>query len=124
MLYPLQKFAVYRGCWNLALLSIFGILVKDLMDGGVRFMLEDGMILAAFCQVHVINTLVRRGASIGANVTVVCGMELGEYSMVGAGAVVTKDVPAHALVFGNPGRIVGFVSIKGRLVREYRKRTR
>jgi carbonic anhydrase/acetyltransferase-like protein (isoleucine patch superfamily) len=45
---------------------------------------------------------------------VVCGVELGEYCMIGAGAVVTKDVPPHALVFGNPARIVGFVSIMGR----------
>lgn len=54
-------------------------------------------------------TLVKRGASIGANATVICGNTIGEYSMVGAGAVVTKDVPDHALVVGNPARIVGFV---------------
>ena len=66
----------------------------------------------------VVNTLVRRGASIGANVTVICGVELGSYCMVGAGAVVTKDVPPHALVLGNPARIVGFVSVMGRPVQE------
>ena len=67
---------------------------------------------------HVVPTMVRRGASVGANVTVVCGVELGEYSMVGAGAVVTKDVPPHALVLGNPARVAGFVSRMGRLVVE------
>jgi acetyltransferase-like isoleucine patch superfamily enzyme len=67
---------------------------------------------------HVVPTLVKHGASIGANVTVVCGATLGEYCMIGAGAVVTKDVPPHALVLGNPGRIVGFVSRMGRIVEE------
>jgi UDP-2-acetamido-3-amino-2,3-dideoxy-glucuronate N-acetyltransferase len=54
-------------------------------------------------------TLVKRGASIGANATVVCGVTLGEYSFVGAGSVVTKDVPAYALVHGNPARLRGWV---------------
>ena len=67
---------------------------------------------------HVVKTNVERGASVGANVTVVCGVTLGTYCMVGAGAVVTKDVPPHALVLGNPARIAGFVSVMGRLVEE------
>jgi UDP-2-acetamido-3-amino-2,3-dideoxy-glucuronate N-acetyltransferase len=54
-------------------------------------------------------TLVKRGASIGANATIVCGTTLGEYSFVGAGGVVTKDVPAHAMVYGNPARVHGWV---------------
>jgi UDP-2-acetamido-3-amino-2,3-dideoxy-glucuronate N-acetyltransferase len=54
-------------------------------------------------------TLVGRGASLGANCTVVCGHNVGRYAFVGAGAVITRDVPAHALVVGNPGRIVGWV---------------
>jgi UDP-2-acetamido-3-amino-2,3-dideoxy-glucuronate N-acetyltransferase len=54
-------------------------------------------------------TRVSRGASLGANATIVCGVQLGEYCMVGAGAVVTKDVAAHALVLGTPARAVGFV---------------
>lgn len=58
-------------------------------------------------------TLVRRGASVGANATIVCGNTLGEYSMVAAGAVVTKDVPAFALVAGVPARRVGWVSRTG-----------
>ena len=54
-------------------------------------------------------TLVKRGASIGANATVVCGATLGEYCFVGAGAVVTKDVPPHALVVGVPATIAGWM---------------
>jgi UDP-2-acetamido-3-amino-2,3-dideoxy-glucuronate N-acetyltransferase len=53
-------------------------------------------------------TLVKRGASIGANATIVCGNTLGEYSFVGAGSVVTKDVPPYAIVYGNPARIRGY----------------
>jgi acetyltransferase-like isoleucine patch superfamily enzyme len=56
--------------------------------------------------------VVGRGASIGANSTVIGGVKIGEYALVGAGSVVTKDVPAHALVYGNPARVKGFVCRK------------
>jgi UDP-2-acetamido-3-amino-2,3-dideoxy-glucuronate N-acetyltransferase len=58
-------------------------------------------------------TIVRKGASIGANATVVCGNEIGEYAMIGAGAVITKEVSAYALVYGNPARQNGWVSEYG-----------
>lgn len=58
-------------------------------------------------------TLVRRGATIGANATIVCGNTLGAYCMVAAGAVVTRDVPDHALVAGMPARRIGWVSRTG-----------
>lgn len=60
-----------------------------------------------------LQTLVKRGASIGANATIVCGNEIGEFAFIGAGAVVTKSVPAYALVVGNPGRLVGWMSEYG-----------
>lgn len=58
-------------------------------------------------------TIVRRGASIGANATVVCGIEIGQYALIGAGAVVTKSVKDFALVVGNPARQTGWVSENG-----------
>jgi acetyltransferase-like isoleucine patch superfamily enzyme len=63
---------------------------------------------------RVVPTTVRRGASIGANATIVCGVEIGARAMVGAGAVVTADVPPHALVAGNPARVRGWVCACGR----------
>ena len=55
-------------------------------------------------------TIVRKGASIGANATIVCGHDIGEYAFIGAGAVITKEVPAYALVVGNPARQMGWMS--------------
>jgi acetyltransferase-like isoleucine patch superfamily enzyme len=54
-------------------------------------------------------TKICRGASVGANATIICGHKVGEYAMVGAGSVVTKDVPDHGLVVGNPARLIGYV---------------
>ncbi|WP_300598782.1 acyltransferase [Niabella sp.] len=58
-------------------------------------------------------TLVKKGATIGANATIVCGNTIGAYAFIGAGAVVTKDVPAYALVVGNPARQTGWMSEYG-----------
>lgn len=58
-------------------------------------------------------TIVRKGASIGANATIVCGNDIGEYAFIGAGSVVTKEVPAFALVVGNPARQIGWMSEYG-----------
>ena len=58
-------------------------------------------------------TAIGKGATIGANATIVCGVRIGSYSFIGAGAVVTKDIPAHALVYGNPATIHGWVSTTG-----------
>ena len=58
-------------------------------------------------------TVVKKGATIGANATVVCGNTLGEYCLIGAGAVVTKDIPPFALVVGNPAKQTGWVSEYG-----------
>ncbi len=61
-------------------------------------------------------TLVKKSASIGANATIVCGVTIGEYALIGSGTVVTKDVPPYSLVIGNPGRVVGKVDKRGKRV--------
>ena len=58
-------------------------------------------------------TLIKKGASIGANATIICGLTIGKYALIGAGTVVTKDVPNYALLVGNPFRIIGWVSKAG-----------
>jgi UDP-2-acetamido-3-amino-2,3-dideoxy-glucuronate N-acetyltransferase len=59
------------------------------------------------------NTLVKRGCSIGANATIICGITLGEYSFVGAGTLVNKDIPPYAMVVGVPMRTIGWISKNG-----------
>ena len=66
---------------------------------------------------HFVQTIVEDGASIGANATIVCGHRIGRCAMVGAGAVVTKDVPPHALVLGVPAEVRGHVCTCGELLR-------
>ncbi len=63
-------------------------------------------------------TRVRRGASIGANATILCGVTLGEYCLVGAGAMVTRDIPAYRVAYGNPARVHGYVCWCGTLLEE------
>lgn len=63
-------------------------------------------------------TVVKKGATIGANATIVCGVTIGEYAMIGAGAVVTKDVEPYALMVGVPARKVGVVSKEGEILKE------
>lgn len=62
---------------------------------------------------RVVDTFVKKGASIGSNATILCGITIGEKAMIGAGAVVTKDVPPHAVVAGNPARIIKILNNNG-----------
>ncbi|WP_066495542.1 acyltransferase [Abyssisolibacter fermentans] len=66
----------------------------------------------------VVSTKVSKGASIGANATIICGVNIGEYSMIGAGAVVTKDVKPYSIVVGNPAKTIGYVCICGNRLNE------
>lgn len=59
-------------------------------------------------------TLVKKGATIGSNATLLCGLTVGTYALIGAGSVVTRDVPAHAIVVGNPAKVIGFACACGR----------
>tara|TARA_Y100000590_G_scaffold292814_1_gene329699 strand:+ start:16026 stop:16526 length:501 start_codon:yes stop_codon:yes gene_type:complete len=61
-------------------------------------------------------TIVKKSASIGANATIVCGITIGEYALIGAGAVVTKDVPAYSLVVGNPAKVIAKVNKYGKRI--------
>ncbi len=63
---------------------------------------------------EIVPTLVKRGASIGANATILCGVTIGSYAVVGAGAVVTRDVPAYAVVYGVPAKLRGYACDCGR----------
>lgn len=92
-----------------------GVTVEDDVFLGPNMTFTNDLYPRAFnSEWHVSETLVKKGASIGANATVVCGRTVGQYAMVAAGSVVTRDVPAHGLVMGNPARLVGFVCRCGR----------
>jgi acetyltransferase-like isoleucine patch superfamily enzyme len=69
----------------------------------------------------IIQTIVRNGSSIGARTVVVCGVTIGKHAMIGAGSVVTQNIPAYALAYGNPARIKGFVCTCGKKL-EIKKR--
>jgi len=62
---------------------------------------------------HYVKTVVKKGATLGANCTIICGITIGEYAFVGAGSVVTKDVIPHALIVGNPAGRIAWVGFKG-----------
>ncbi|WP_095275786.1 acyltransferase [Helicobacter sp. 11S02629-2] len=64
--------------------------------------------------------VVKKGASVGANTTLIAPAKIGKYAVVGAGSVVTKDIPPFALAFGNPARVVGFVNKKGKKIQDSR----
>lgn len=70
---------------------------------------------------QIVPTIVRHGASIGANATIVCGITIGQYAMVGAGSVVSRDVFDYGLVYGNPARLHGFVCQCGHPAEELKK---
>lgn len=87
-----------------------GVTVEDDVFLGPSMTFTNDMYPRAFhAEWKITETLVKKGASIGANAVIRCGVIIGEYAMVAAGSVVTKDVPAHALVAGNPARRTGWV---------------
>ena len=90
--------------------SVFdGVTIADQVFVGPHVAFTNDRNPRAFGPWEKVTTMVKRGASIGANATIVCGVDIGEYAMVGAGAVVTHDVPDFGLVVGNPSRLIGRV---------------
>jgi len=87
-----------------------GVEIEDDVFVGPSATFTNDMYPRAFVSdFKVIETTVKKGASIGANATIICGITIGEYAMIGAGSVVSKDVADHTLVAGNPARAVGLV---------------
>jgi len=70
----------------------------------------------------IVETLVKEGASIGAGAVVVCGVTIGEYALIGAGSVVTEDIPSHAVAYGNPAEVKGFACKCGKKLEEEEKK--
>ncbi|MBQ9787048.1 MAG: N-acetyltransferase [Lentisphaeria bacterium] len=95
--------SVYRGV----------VLEDDVFCGPHMTFTNDLYPRASISAFELYTTTVKKGASIGAHATIVCGVEIGEYAMIGAGSVVTKNIPAFALAYGNPARIHGYVSKLG-----------
>lgn len=87
-----------------------GVTVEDDVFLGPSMTFTNDLYPRAFNQNwKITKTLVKKGASIGANATIICGITIGEYATVGSGSVVTKDVSSHALVVGNPAKQIGWV---------------
>ncbi len=100
-----------------------GVKIQNNVSVYTGVICQDGVFLGPSCVfTNVVNprafierkseyrqTTIKTGASIGANVTIVCGHDVGRYALVGAGSVVTRDVPDYALVYGNPARVRGYV---------------
>jgi UDP-2-acetamido-3-amino-2,3-dideoxy-glucuronate N-acetyltransferase len=107
---------VGHGCKIQNNVSIYeGVTLEDDVFCGPSMVFTNVLLPRAFVnrRSEFLPTLVRRGASIGANATVVCGHTIGQYAMVGAGAVVTRDVEDFALVLGAPARRIGWVGKSG-----------
>ena len=91
-----------------------GVTIEDDVFVGPNVTFTNDRVPRAFnLSWQITKTIVKKGASIGANATIVCGITIGEYALIGAGSVVTKDVPAYALAYGNPARVQGKVDENG-----------
>lgn len=103
-----------------------GVTVGDDVLLGPHMVFTNDLYPRAFNdEYEIVPTKIERGASVGANATIICGVTLGEYCMVGAGSVVASDVPSYALVVGNPARVIGYVCACGqRLSLDYKSKSK
>jgi UDP-2-acetamido-3-amino-2,3-dideoxy-glucuronate N-acetyltransferase len=93
-----------------------GVTIEDEVFVGPHVCFTNDLMPRAVGEWEIIPTLVKKGASIGANATIICGVTIGRNAMVGAGAVVTKDVPDNAVVVGCPANQIGFRDATGRKI--------
>ena len=92
-----------------------GVTIEDKVFVGPHVSFTNDLIPRSFnTDWKILPTLVKEGSSIGAGTVIVCGVTIGEYALIGAGSVVTENMPPHALAYGNPARIRGFVCRCGR----------
>jgi acetyltransferase-like isoleucine patch superfamily enzyme len=100
-----------------------GVKIKDNVFVGPHVTFTNDLYPRSSTPLKTVPTLVEKAASIGAGTVVICGVTIGEYAMIGAGSTVTKDMPPHALAYGNPAKIKGFVCKCGRrLTKEEEKK--
>ena len=86
-----------------------GVIIEDRVFLGPNMVFTNDIIPRSRVKRKIVKTLVKEGATIGANATVLAGITIGEYAMIGAGSVVTRDVPSFAVSYGNPARFKGYV---------------
>lgn len=100
-----------------------GVVLKDDVFVGPSVTFTNDMYPRAFIwnEERLVKTVIEKGASIGANSTIICGVSVGEYAMVGAGSVVTRDVPAYSLVVGSPAKFHCFVCKCGKKLGKEKK---
>lgn len=100
-----------------------GVTIEDEVFVGPHACFTNDLLPKAVGEWEVTPTIVRKGASIGANATVICGVTIGRNALVGAGAVVTKDVPDNAVVVGSPAKLIGFRDPTGKKIARKASRT-
>lgn len=99
------------------LVSVYqGVTIESEVFVGPHVTFTNDLYPRAMGEWQIIPTLIQKGASLGANSTIICGLTVGEYALVAAGSVVTKDVPNHGFVAGNPARLKGYVCFCARKV--------
>lgn len=101
-----------------------GVTIEDEVFVGPHACFTNDRVPKAVGDWETVPTVVKKGASIGANATVICGVTIGRNAMIGAGAVVTKDVPDDAVVAGSPAKLIGFRDTTGKKITERKTKAR